>query len=89
MNVRFDADSGLKSDIVPCPKSAKPGSRRCYSITSSARARSVGGILRPIVKAAVKSVGPSSHKVEDYLSKSKKAVVKKTKSKKTKKTKRA
>lgn len=41
------------------------------------------------LKAAVKSVGHSSHKVEGYLMKSKKAVVKKTKSKKAKKTKRA
>jgi hypothetical protein len=26
---RFAPESGLKSDIAPCPKSAKPGSARC------------------------------------------------------------
>jgi hypothetical protein len=38
------------------------------------------------LKAAVKSVGHASHKVGAYLTKSKKAVVKKTKSKKAKKS---
>jgi hypothetical protein len=38
MNVCFEADSGLKSDIAPCPRSAKRGSGEPHSITSSARA---------------------------------------------------
>jgi hypothetical protein len=29
MNVRFEADSGLKSDVALCPRSAKPGSDKC------------------------------------------------------------
>ena len=49
---RFAPESGLKSDIAPCPKGAnhrlmhrsKPNR---YSITSSARASSVGGMSRP------------------------------------------
>jgi hypothetical protein len=40
VDVRFAAHSRLKSDIAPCLKSAKGGSDRGYSITSSAGARS-------------------------------------------------
>jgi hypothetical protein len=43
-NVRFGAHNGLKSDIAPCPKSAINGSQAHYSITSSARSSSDGGI---------------------------------------------
>ena len=42
-DVRFGAYSGLKSDIASRPNSANFGSRP-YSITSSARARSAGGL---------------------------------------------
>ena len=43
-DVRFDAHSGLKSDIAACPKSANIGlmhrsNRQNYSITSPARWR--------------------------------------------------
>ena len=46
-DVCFEAVNGLKSDIAPCPKSAKTRSNRPYSMTSSARASSDGGIERP------------------------------------------
>src|SRR6266403_5157077 len=44
-NFRFTPESGLNSDIAPCPKSATSGLMHCnksglYSITSSARASS-------------------------------------------------
>src|SRR5258708_11821646 len=42
-NFRFTPESGLRSDIAPCPKSAMSGSERIHSIISSARARRVGG----------------------------------------------
>src|SRR6266436_5627663 len=49
---RFTPESGLRSDIAPCPKSAANGLMHCniqdrYSITSSAVATSEGGIVRP------------------------------------------
>jgi hypothetical protein len=40
-------ESGLKSDIRPCPFRAKPGSGPPYSITSSARVRIAGGMSMP------------------------------------------
>jgi hypothetical protein len=39
---RFTPESGLGADNPPCPFRAKLGSHRSYSITSSARASSVG-----------------------------------------------
>jgi len=35
-NVRFTPESGLKSDIAPCPKSAITGSRRVDLISAEA-----------------------------------------------------
>jgi hypothetical protein len=46
-NFRFAPDSRLKSDIAACPKSANFGSRRCYSITSSALASKFSGTFSP------------------------------------------
>src|SRR5260370_30122638 len=51
-DVRSTPESGLKSDIRPCPKSATNGLMHCniqdrYSITSSAVASSEGRIVRP------------------------------------------
>src|SRR5258707_8000397 len=50
-NFRFTPESGLRSDIAPCPKSANNGLMHCgkkasYSITSLASARSVGSTGR-------------------------------------------
>jgi hypothetical protein len=42
-NFRFTPESGLRADIAPCLFRAKNGSRP-YSIISSARARSAGGL---------------------------------------------
>ena len=44
---RFTLESGLKSDIAPCPFRANNGSGELYSITSSARASIVVGTSRP------------------------------------------
>src|SRR5258707_13457925 len=49
-NVRFEAHYGLNSDIARGPKNAKSRlmhRNKHYSITSSARASSVGGIVSP------------------------------------------
>jgi hypothetical protein len=43
--------SGHFSVWAQCPLSANSGHRRAYSINSSARARSVGGTVRPSVLA--------------------------------------
>src|SRR5262245_29472204 len=54
--VRCGSLCGLKSDISRGPRSATNGlmhcnKQHCYSITSSARARSDGGTVRPSVLA--------------------------------------
>src|SRR6266404_9595467 len=49
-DVRFEAHYGLNSDIARGPKNAKSRlmhRNKHYSITSSARASSVGGIVSP------------------------------------------
>src|SRR6266436_1962280 len=51
---RFTPQSRLKPDIAGCPKSAMNGSRRAHSITSSAVARSAGGIKRLSVFAVLR-----------------------------------
>jgi hypothetical protein len=58
-NFRFTPESGLKSDIAPCPGSATSGLMHCikwhrYSITSSARASRVGGISIPSILAVLR-----------------------------------
>jgi hypothetical protein len=53
-DVRFGANAGLSSDLVPCPKSARTGSGRSHSITSSARASKVGGMVRPSAFAVLR-----------------------------------
>jgi hypothetical protein len=54
VNVRFGAFCGLKSHIVPCPRSARLGHWPDYSITSSARASSLSGIWRPSAFAVLR-----------------------------------
>jgi hypothetical protein len=49
---RFIPESGLKSDIGPCRKSPINSGRAHYSITSSARARSIGRIESDTARAA-------------------------------------
>src|SRR5258707_2093399 len=44
---RFAPESGLKSDIAPSPKCAKPGSGLCLLDHSSVRARRDAGISIP------------------------------------------
>ena len=44
---RSSPESGLRSDIGPCPFGANSGSETFHSITWSARARSNGGTVRP------------------------------------------
>ena len=51
---RFTPESGVKSDISPCPLRAKFGSRRSHSITSSASASSVAGSSMPSVLAVLR-----------------------------------
>jgi hypothetical protein len=63
-DVRFNAHSGLKSDIAACPKSANKRLMRrsklqSYSITSSARARSAVGNVRPIALAVLRLITSS------------------------------
>jgi len=48
----FTPESGLKSDIGLCRKSPMNSSRAHYSITSSARARSIGRIESDTARAA-------------------------------------
>jgi hypothetical protein len=47
-NFRFTPESGLRADIAPCPFRAMKRHGEFHSITSSARASSVGGMVRPI-----------------------------------------
>src|SRR5450755_906002 len=56
---RFSAHNGLKSDIVPRPKSATTGlmhrsKQHLYSITASARATNVGGNSGPTALAVLR-----------------------------------
>ena len=58
-NFRFAPDSGLKSDIAPCLKSAMNGlmrrsKRHLYLITLSARSSSEGGTARPSALAVLR-----------------------------------
>ena len=46
-DVWFTPDSDRMADALPCPKGATSRHRLSYSITSSARASSVDGIVRP------------------------------------------
>jgi hypothetical protein len=55
-DVRFEAHYGLKSDIAACPKSANFGSGHAHSITSSARASSVGGMWMPKDRAVAELI---------------------------------
>ncbi len=55
---RSSPESGLKSDIGPCPFRANMrlmhrSKQPCYSITSSARVISIGDTLKPIALATV------------------------------------
>jgi hypothetical protein len=64
-DVRFGSHSGLKSDIAACPKSAttrlKHRSKEPrYSVTSSARASSVGGTVRPSALAVLRLMTSSN-----------------------------
>jgi hypothetical protein len=54
--VRFTPVCDRAADIAVGPVRAKPGSGRSYSITSSARASSSGGIVRPIAFAALRLI---------------------------------
>src|SRR6478736_9706007 len=63
-DVRSTPESGLKSDIAPCPKGAMSGCEQpqqipSYSITSSARARSVSGTSRPSALAVLRLITSS------------------------------
>ena len=51
---RFSPESGLKTDIAGCPVRAINRSGQPYSITSSARARSVGEIVGPSALAVLR-----------------------------------
>src|SRR5258706_14689887 len=60
-DVCFEAHYGPKSDIAPCPKSARSrlmhrSREKAYSITSSACASSVGGTVRSSAFAAFKLI---------------------------------
>jgi hypothetical protein len=60
-DVRFGARiNGLKSDIAPCPKSARLGHRPVYSITPSASASSGDGTRIPSVLAVFKLMNNSN-----------------------------
>src|SRR6266404_5449277 len=62
---RFTPESGLKSDIGPCPGCANMrlmhrSKQHFYSITSSACASSVGGTVRPSVFAVLRFMTSSN-----------------------------
>src|SRR5258707_14107830 len=62
---RFAPESGLKSDIAPCPKGANNGlmhrsKEHRHSITSSARASSDGGTVRPSALAVFRLITSSN-----------------------------
>lgn len=54
--VRSDPNSGVKADIILVRIWAKTGSRGPYSITSSARASSVAGTVRPSALAVLRLI---------------------------------
>jgi hypothetical protein len=62
-DVRSTPESGLKSDIRPCPVRATSGlmhrSKELYSITSSAMASSDGGTVSPSVFAVLRLITSS------------------------------
>ena len=55
-NFRFTPESGLRSDIAPCPKSANLGSRGHHSITLSARTSSDDGTVNPSAWAVLRLI---------------------------------
>ncbi len=59
-HVRFPLQSGLSSNMRPCPSCAKTGSRRPHSITSSAVASSDGGMVRPSALAVLRLITNSN-----------------------------
>jgi hypothetical protein len=63
-NFRFTPESGLNSDIAPCPKSATSrlmhrSNLTAYSMTSSARASSDGGTSRLSALAVLRLITSS------------------------------
>ncbi len=65
LDFRSSPESGLESDISPCPKSANMrlmhrSKQHFYSITSSACASSVGGTVRPSVFAVLRFMTSSN-----------------------------
>jgi hypothetical protein len=67
-DVRFGGLCGLRSDIAPSPRSATSG-HAVYSVTSSARASSIGGISSPSAFAVLR-LTTNSNLVDRWIDRS-------------------